>query len=203
METRALAIALFFAVGTAAGGIAGPELFGQFIHSGDTDLVALGFFIGAAAMALGGIAELFFGVRAEQQSLENIARPLTAEEADERGGRSLPRRARWSLHCRGDGHPARVDALRRRERAELERAEAAEHLALAYELRVRVEAGQAGMSVVVEEALAEVATLRADSLERRAVALDERAWAERTSSEPDRRERSSTCGRRGAAGAGA
>jgi hypothetical protein len=32
-------------------------------------------------MALGGIAELFFGVRAEQQSLESIAPPLTAEEA--------------------------------------------------------------------------------------------------------------------------
>ena len=34
METRALAIALFFAVGTAAGGITGPALFGQFIGSG-------------------------------------------------------------------------------------------------------------------------------------------------------------------------
>ena len=82
METRALAIALFFAVGTAAGGIAGPALFGQFIHSGNEDLVALGFFIGAGAMAVGGVAELLFGVRAEQQSLENIARPLTAEEAE-------------------------------------------------------------------------------------------------------------------------
>jgi MFS family permease len=85
METRALAIALFYAVGTAAGGIVGPYLFGQFIHSGDPDLVALGFFIGAAAMALGGIAELLFGVRAEGQSLEHIARPLTAEELDEGG----------------------------------------------------------------------------------------------------------------------
>jgi CubicO group peptidase (beta-lactamase class C family) len=82
METRALAIALFFAVGTAAGGIAGPALFGQFIHSGNADLVALGFFIGAGAMAVGGVAELLFGVRAEQQSLESIARPLTAEEAE-------------------------------------------------------------------------------------------------------------------------
>ncbi|MFD2079045.1 Predicted arabinose efflux permease, MFS family [Actinopolymorpha cephalotaxi] len=83
METRALAIALFYAVGTAIGGITGPLLFGQFIHSGNLGLVALGFFIGAIAMAFGGVAELVFGVRAEQQSLENIARPLTAEEADE------------------------------------------------------------------------------------------------------------------------
>jgi MFS family permease len=81
METRALAIALFFAVGTGVGGITGPALFGNFIHSGDADLVAAGFFIGAAAMALGGLAELFLGVRAEQQSLENVAKPLTAEEA--------------------------------------------------------------------------------------------------------------------------
>jgi MFS family permease len=83
METRALAIALFYAVGTAAGGIAGPLLFGQLIHSGDAAQVALGFYVGAGAMALGGIAELLFGVRAEQQSLESIARPLTAAEADD------------------------------------------------------------------------------------------------------------------------
>jgi MFS family permease len=86
METRALAIALFYAVGTAIGGITGPVLFGRFIHSGSADQVATGFFIGAAAMALGGIAELLFGVRAEGQSLEGIARPLTAVEAEEAAG---------------------------------------------------------------------------------------------------------------------
>jgi MFS family permease len=83
METRALAIALFYAIGTAVGGISGPLFFGHFIHSGSADQVATGFFIGAGAMALGGIAELFLGVRAEGQSLENIAKPLTAEEAEE------------------------------------------------------------------------------------------------------------------------
>ncbi|MFD6994336.1 MFS transporter [Streptomyces sp. NPDC059943] len=82
METRALSISLFFAVGTAVGGITGPVLFGQFIHSGDSNQLAAGFLIGAAAMALGGVAEVLFGVRAEQQSLENIATPLTAEEAE-------------------------------------------------------------------------------------------------------------------------
>jgi MFS family permease len=84
METRALAIALFYAVGTAVGGITGPLLFGQLIHSGSADQVATGFMIGAAAMALGGVAELLWGVRAERRSLEAIARPLTAEEADGR-----------------------------------------------------------------------------------------------------------------------
>jgi hypothetical protein len=79
METRALAIAFFFAIGTAIGGITGPALFGQFIHSGNADQVATGFFIGAAVMALGGLAEIRYGVRAERRSLEDIARPLTAE----------------------------------------------------------------------------------------------------------------------------
>ena len=83
METRALAIAFFFAVGTAAGGIAGPLLFGHLINTGDAGQVALGFYIGAAVMAIGGIAELLFGVEAAQKPLEEVAEPLTAREAEE------------------------------------------------------------------------------------------------------------------------
>jgi MFS family permease len=83
METRALAIAFFYAVGTGLGGIAGPLLFGQLIGSGDRGLVAIGFGVGAAAMAFGGIAELVFGVKAERRSLEDIATPLTAEQAEQ------------------------------------------------------------------------------------------------------------------------
>ncbi len=79
METRALSIAFFYAAGTAAGGIAGPLLFGHLIASGSQDQVATGFFIGAVVMAIGGIAELLFGVKAEQKQLEDIATPLTAE----------------------------------------------------------------------------------------------------------------------------
>jgi MFS family permease len=82
METRALSIAFFYAVGTAAGGIAGPLLFGHLIASGSQDQVAIGFFIGAGMMTLGGIAELLFGVRAEQERLEDVAKPLTAEAAE-------------------------------------------------------------------------------------------------------------------------
>lgn len=85
METRALAIAFFYAVGTAAGGIAGPLLFGRFIDSGDTSLIALGFIIGAVVMAVGGVVELFFGVNSEGKSLESIAMPLTAEDATDGG----------------------------------------------------------------------------------------------------------------------
>jgi MFS family permease len=89
METRALAIAFFYAVGTAVGGIAGPLLFGNLIGSGHLNLVAIGFFVGAGVMALGGIAELAFGVRAEGVSLENIAKPITVADA-ERTARGEP-----------------------------------------------------------------------------------------------------------------
>lgn len=81
METRALAIAFFYAVGTSAGGIAGPLLFGQLIATGEASVVAIGFFIGAAIMAIGGVVETLFGINAERRSLESIARPLTAEES--------------------------------------------------------------------------------------------------------------------------
>lgn len=80
METRALAIAFFYAIGTGLGGIVGPLLFGRFIESGDVNLVALGFYIAAGVMALAGVAEIFFGVKSEQADLESIAQPLTAEE---------------------------------------------------------------------------------------------------------------------------
>jgi MFS family permease len=85
METRALAIAFFYAIGTAAGGITGPLLFGHLIGSGDASQLAIGFWIAAGVMTLGGIAELFLGVRAEGASLEQIAKPLTAQEAEDEG----------------------------------------------------------------------------------------------------------------------
>lgn len=82
METRALAIAFFYALGTAAGGIAGPLLFGSLIDTGERMPVAIGFLIAAAVMSLGGVAELVFGVRAEGRELEDLAAPLTAQEDD-------------------------------------------------------------------------------------------------------------------------
>ncbi len=91
METRALAIAFFFAVGTAAGGITGPLLFGHLIESGETSTVAIGFFIGAGVMALGAVAEILFGVRAENAALEDIATPLSAtDEADTADAETTP-----------------------------------------------------------------------------------------------------------------
>jgi MFS family permease len=80
METRALAIAFFYAVGTAVGGITGPLLFGSLIETGDRGLVAMSFLIGAAVMAVGGVVELMFGVKAEGRNLEELAAPLTTAD---------------------------------------------------------------------------------------------------------------------------
>ncbi|MGH3423572.1 MAG: MFS transporter [Nocardioidaceae bacterium] len=82
METRALAIAFFYAVGTAIGGITGPLLFGRLIGSDERGVVAIAFYVGAAVMAIGGIVELFLGVKAERATLEDIAAPLTTTDAD-------------------------------------------------------------------------------------------------------------------------
>jgi MFS family permease len=107
METRALSIAFFYAVGTAAGGIAGPLLFGHLINTGSQDKVAIGFFIGAVVMAIGGIAELFFGVKAEQKPLEEVAKPLTAVDGEEAPESQRAPRARVSGHGRYRPGPAR------------------------------------------------------------------------------------------------
>jgi MFS family permease len=81
METRALAIAFFYAIGTAAGGITGPLLFSSLVSSGKVSQTALAFTIGAVLMIGAGLVEVFLGVKAERKSLEDIAQPLTAEDA--------------------------------------------------------------------------------------------------------------------------
>ena len=85
LETRALCIAFFYAIGTAVGGISGPLLFGKLIDdaskSKDITGLAFGYFLGAALMIVAGLVEAFLGVKAEGQSLESIAQPLTAEDA--------------------------------------------------------------------------------------------------------------------------
>ncbi len=82
METRALAIAFFYAVGTAIGGITGPLLFGQLISSGQRGQVVWSFLIGALVMAVAGLIELWLGVAAEQRPLEELALPLTVADAE-------------------------------------------------------------------------------------------------------------------------
>lgn len=82
METRAMAIAFFYAVGTAVGGITGPQVFSRLTETGNVSDVALAFTIGAVLMIAAGVVAAFLAVRAERQSLENIAKPLTAEDAE-------------------------------------------------------------------------------------------------------------------------
>ena len=82
MEIRAMAIALFYAIGTGVGGISGPFLFGRLIDaaqaSGDRTYLLYAYLIGAGFMIVAAIVEVILGVRAEGQSLEDVAAPLTA-----------------------------------------------------------------------------------------------------------------------------
>lgn len=81
METRAMAIAFFYAVGTAVGGIAGPLYFGKLIEGASSiSSMAPGYWLGGALMIGAGILEVFLGVDSERQSLEDVAAPLSAEE---------------------------------------------------------------------------------------------------------------------------
>ena len=81
METRAMAIAVFFAVGTGLGGAIGPLLFGRLVESEQVGAVAVGYYIGAALMIGAGAVEWWLGVDAENTRLEDIAAPLSATDS--------------------------------------------------------------------------------------------------------------------------
>ena len=78
LEARALAIALFYALGTAAGGIVAPWLFGMLVGSGERGAVFAGYLVGAGLMAAAALTELAIGIKAERQPLESVARPLSS-----------------------------------------------------------------------------------------------------------------------------
>ncbi|WP_197085206.1 hypothetical protein [Saccharothrix sp. ST-888] len=78
LETRALCIAFFYAVGTAIGGISGPLLFNGLVSSGTPADTTLAFCTGAGLMVAAGLVEAAVGVRAERRSLESLAAPLSA-----------------------------------------------------------------------------------------------------------------------------
>jgi zinc transporter ZupT len=80
MEIRAMAIALFYSIATAIGGISGPVLFGNIIGTGNSGELFVAYVVGAAFMIFAAVIELVLGIRAEGQSLENVATPLTAIE---------------------------------------------------------------------------------------------------------------------------
>ncbi len=76
LELRALAIAFFYAIGTALGGVAGPLLFGMLINAGARSGIAVGYWIGAAMMVGAAAVEAVWGVAAERKPLETVSRPL-------------------------------------------------------------------------------------------------------------------------------
>ena len=77
LETRALAIACFYAIGTAVGGSIAPSVFGALIDSGSAWHVSFGYMAAAGLLLIAAIVELKEGVDAEGKSLESIADPLS------------------------------------------------------------------------------------------------------------------------------
>ncbi|MFD5379207.1 MFS transporter [Streptomyces griseoincarnatus] len=88
METRAMSIAFFYAIGTAAGGISGPLLFAELTSTGVVGDTVLAFQIGAGLMVAAGIVAAILAVNAERRSLEDIATPLSAAEPQQAAARS-------------------------------------------------------------------------------------------------------------------
>jgi MFS family permease len=86
LEIRAMAIAFFYAVGTALGGIVGPALFGKLIASKSFTEVMVGFLIAAVWLLAAAVTAWFLAVDAEGKSLEEIATPLAAEGVGRRRG---------------------------------------------------------------------------------------------------------------------
>ncbi len=79
VEIRALAIAVFYAFGTAIGGAGAPFLLGSLIETGSRINVFGGYLFGAALMVVAAIVELVWGIAAERKPLEAVAQPLSAE----------------------------------------------------------------------------------------------------------------------------
>lgn len=80
LEARGLAIAVFFSIGTAVGGIAAPWLFGSLIASGSRGLLFGGYLFAAILMVGAALAEWQWGVDAERKALEEISLPLASTE---------------------------------------------------------------------------------------------------------------------------
>ncbi|ACF03631.1 major facilitator superfamily MFS_1 [Rhodopseudomonas palustris TIE-1] len=80
LEVRALAIAIFYAIGTGIGGVAGPALFGALIDTGSRGSVFAGYLFGSVLMMAAAVIGWRYGIAAERRSLEHVARPLAATE---------------------------------------------------------------------------------------------------------------------------
>ena len=79
VEMRAVAISIFYAAGTGAGGFIGPALFGMLIESGSRDALFYGYLLAAVLMVIAAVAAAVLGVDAERRPLEEVAPPLSAD----------------------------------------------------------------------------------------------------------------------------
>jgi MFS family permease len=77
LEIRAMAIAVFYAIGTGVGGLLAPAIFGALIETGSRDSVFAGYAAGALLMLGGAATAWFLGVAAERRSLEELTLPQT------------------------------------------------------------------------------------------------------------------------------
>jgi len=80
LEVRALAIALFYAIGTGIGGVFGPVLFGALIDTGSRGSVFAGYLLGSVLMVAAALIAWRYAVAAEGKPLESVARPLAFVE---------------------------------------------------------------------------------------------------------------------------
>ena len=84
LEVRALAIAVFYAIGTGIGGAGGPILFGALVDTGSRTSVFGGYLAGAVLMIAAGCVQAIWGVASEGRGLEEIATPLSALPPDKK-----------------------------------------------------------------------------------------------------------------------
>lgn len=78
VEIRALAIAVFYAAGTALGGVLAPAFLGLLISTGERGWVFAGYLFGAALMIGAAVVQAIWGVAAEGKSLESVSKPLSS-----------------------------------------------------------------------------------------------------------------------------
>jgi MFS family permease len=76
LEMRAVTISLFYAVGTALGGFAGPPLYGAMIEGGSRQGLFAAYALAGGLMCLAGVLAWTIGVDAERRPLEEVAPPL-------------------------------------------------------------------------------------------------------------------------------
>ena len=79
LEMRAMAIAIFYAIGMGAGGFVAPVLFGVLIETGSRGAVMVGYAIGATLVIVAGLLALRYAADAECKPLEEVAPPLSSD----------------------------------------------------------------------------------------------------------------------------